>query len=68
MKNSIFLAVLIILCPGNAGLCLNDWDIPERMSRVKNRPFVVAFVERDYQTGNNMTVTMIGKAAREFWI
>ena len=43
----------------------NDWDIPGTYDVTSEKPatFVIAFVERDYQTGNNMTVTMIGESS-----
>jgi len=39
------------------------WDIPGTYEVTSEKPatFVIAFVKRDHQTGNNMTVTMIGE-------
>lgn len=65
-KTSIFLAVLIIFMSlATPAYAWNDWDIPGTYDVTSEKPatFVIAFVERDYQTGNNMTVTMIGESS-----
>jgi hypothetical protein len=65
-KTSIFLAVLIIFMTlPMPAYAWNAWDIPGTYEVTSEKPatFVIAFVERDYQTGNNMTVTMIGESS-----
>ncbi len=65
-KTSIFLAVLIIFMTlPMPAYAWNAWDIPGTYDVTSEKPatFVIAFVEKDYQTGNNMTVTMIGESS-----
>lgn len=65
-KTSIFLAVLIIFMSlATPAYAWNAWDIPGTYEVTSEKPatFVIAFVEKDYQTGNNMTVTMIGESS-----
>jgi hypothetical protein len=63
-KTSIFLGVLIIFMSLSMPVYAWDyWDIPGTYEVTSEKPatFVIAFVKRDHQTGNNMTVTMIGE-------